>query len=55
MLPGEDRDRRSEGIFTPPSLRGTVVFPGNAGGVNRSSSAYDPERHLLFVNTNRLP
>jgi quinoprotein glucose dehydrogenase len=46
---------RSEGIFTPPSLRGTVVFPGNAGGVNWGSSAYDPGRHLLFMNTNRLP
>ena len=46
---------RSEGIFTPPSPRGTVVFPGNAGGVNWGSSAYDPERHLLFMNTNRLP
>jgi quinoprotein glucose dehydrogenase len=45
---------RSEGIFTPPSLRGTVVFPGNAGGVNWGSSAYDPTRHLLFMNTNRL-
>jgi quinoprotein glucose dehydrogenase len=45
---------RSEGIFTPPSVRGTVVFPGNAGGVNWGSSAYDPVRHLLFVNTNRL-
>src|SRR3569832_1627816 len=25
---------RSEGIFTPPSLRGTVQAPGNVGGVN---------------------
>ena len=46
---------RSEGIFTPPSLQGTIVFPGNVGGVNWGSSAYDPERRLLFVNTNRLP
>jgi quinoprotein glucose dehydrogenase len=46
---------RSDGIFTPPSLRGTVVFPGNAGGVNWGSAAYDPQRHLLFMNTNRLP
>ena len=46
---------RAEGIFTPPSVRGTVVFPGNAGGVNWGSAAYDPERHLLFTNTNRLP
>jgi quinoprotein glucose dehydrogenase len=45
---------RSEGIFTPPSVQGTVVFPGNVGGVNWGSSAYDPTRHLLFVDTNRL-
>ena len=45
---------RSDGIFTPPSLRGTVVFPGSVGGVNWGSSAYDPTRHLLFMNTNRL-
>jgi quinoprotein glucose dehydrogenase len=42
-------------IFTPPSLQGTLVFPGNVGGVNWGSAAYDPQRHLLFVDTNRLP
>jgi quinoprotein glucose dehydrogenase len=45
---------RSEGIFTPPSEKGTVVVPGNVGGVNWGSAAYDPERHLMFANTNRL-
>ncbi len=45
---------RSEGIFTPPSLQGTIVFPGFVGGVNWGSSAYDPERRLLFMNTNRV-
>jgi len=45
---------RSEGIFTPPSLEGTIVYPGNAGGVNWSSSAFDPQRHLLIMNTNHL-
>jgi quinoprotein glucose dehydrogenase len=52
----EDRIQasRSEGIFTPPSLQGTIVFPGNAGGVNWSSSAFDPQRHLLIMNTNHL-
>src|SRR5882757_7091865 len=34
---------RSEGIFTPPSLQGTVVVPGNVGGVNWGSGAYDPK------------
>ena len=42
-------------IFTPPSLQGTLVFPSNVGGVNWGSGAYDPQRHLLFVDTNRLP
>jgi quinoprotein glucose dehydrogenase len=46
---------RSGDIFTPPSLQGTLVFPGNVGGVNWGSAAYDPQRHLLFVDTNRLP
>jgi quinoprotein glucose dehydrogenase len=45
---------RSEGIFTPPSLRGTVIYPGNVGGVNWGSAAYDPQRHVMVVNTNRL-
>jgi quinoprotein glucose dehydrogenase len=45
---------RSEGLFTPPSIRGSVQFPGNVGGVNWGSSAYDPSRHLLVVPTNRL-
>jgi quinoprotein glucose dehydrogenase len=45
---------RWEGIFTPPSLKGTVAFPGNVGGVNWGSAAYDPQRHLMFANTNRL-
>ena len=45
---------RSEGVFTPPSLQGTIVFPGNVGGVNWGSAAYDPQRHILITNTNRL-
>jgi quinoprotein glucose dehydrogenase len=45
---------RSEGIFTPPSLKGSVGYPGNVGGVNWGSAAYDPQSHLMFANTNRL-
>jgi quinoprotein glucose dehydrogenase len=47
-------ESRNEGIFTPPSLKGTVVVPGNVGGVNWGGAAYDPQRHLLIANTNRL-
>jgi len=45
---------RAEGMFTPPSLQGTAVFPGNVGGVNWGSAAYDPLRHVMVANTNRL-
>ncbi len=47
-------ESRWEGIFTPPSLKGSVVVPGNVGGVNWGSASYDSQRHLLFANTNRL-
>ncbi len=45
---------RSEGLFTPPSLEGSLLFPGNVGGVNWSGVSYDFERGLLVVNSNRL-
>jgi quinoprotein glucose dehydrogenase len=45
---------RHEGIFTPPGLRGTVQAPGNVGGVNWGSAAYESQSHLMIVNTNRL-
>jgi quinoprotein glucose dehydrogenase len=46
---------RSEGIFTPPSLEGTIIFPGYAGGTNWGGVSYDPRRGLLIAPTNRLP
>ena len=48
------RAARSEGIFTPPSVKGSIGFPGSVGGVNWGSAAYDPQRHLLVMDTNRL-
>jgi quinoprotein glucose dehydrogenase len=46
---------RNEGIFTPPSIQGTLAVPGNLGGMTWSGSAFDPTQNLLFVNTNNLP
>jgi quinoprotein glucose dehydrogenase len=46
---------RAEGIYTPPSLEGTVAIPGNAGGMNWSGMSFDPVRQLLIANTNNLP
>jgi len=59
----EDRDDcrerlqslRNDGVFTPPSLQGSLVVPGHVGGMNWSGYAYDPEHSLLLVNTNNLP
>ena len=49
------RTLRNEGIFTPPSLQGSLVVPGNVGGMNWSGYAFDPTRNLLVVNVNNLP
>jgi quinoprotein glucose dehydrogenase len=46
---------RNDGLFTPPSLKGTLSLPGNVGGMNWSGYAYDPQNSLLVVNTNNLP
>jgi quinoprotein glucose dehydrogenase len=48
------RTLRNEGIFTPPSLQGTLVMPGNLGGMTWSGYAFDPHHSLLIVNTNNL-
>ncbi len=45
---------RYDGVFTPPSLGGSLVFPGNVGGANWGSGSYDKARGLLFVAANRL-
>jgi quinoprotein glucose dehydrogenase len=46
---------RNDGLFTPPSLQGSLSVPGNVGGMNWSGYAYDAQHSLLLVNTNNLP
>jgi quinoprotein glucose dehydrogenase len=48
------RQQINHGIFTPPSLKGTIVYPGNVGGMNWSGASFDPDRNILVTNTNRL-
>ena len=45
---------RNEGIFTPPSLEGTLVMPSNIGGAHWGGVAIDPARQLAVVPVNRL-
>jgi quinoprotein glucose dehydrogenase len=45
---------RNDGMFTPPTFKGTIAFPGNMGGVNWGGAAWDPVRNILIANTNRV-
>jgi quinoprotein glucose dehydrogenase len=45
---------RNEGIFTPPSQQGTLVVPGNLGGMTWSGYAFDPSHGLLITNINNF-
>jgi quinoprotein glucose dehydrogenase len=45
---------RGQGIFTPPSIQGTLAMPGHLGGMTWSGYAFDPASKLLVVNVNDL-
>jgi quinoprotein glucose dehydrogenase len=44
---------RNEGLYTPPSTQGTVLFPMTGGGVNWGGAAFDPVSQILYANTSR--
>jgi len=46
---------RSDGIFTPPSLQGTLEVPGNIGGTNWGGVSFDRMRRLILVNQTSIP
>lgn len=48
-------DLRYEGPLTPPSERGTLLYPGPGGGMNWGSVAVDERRQLMVVNNMHLP
>lgn len=48
------REVRSGGQFTPPSLQGTIIFPGLDGGGEWGGAGFDPETGLLYVNSNEM-
>ena len=37
------------GLYTPPSLDGTVTLPGWTGGAEWSGAAYDPETSMYYI------
>lgn len=48
------RQLRSGGRFEPPSLQGTVVFPGFDGGAEWGGGAFDPATGWFYVNANEM-
>jgi len=46
---------RYEGTFTPPSLQGTLVFPGNLGMLEWGGIAVDPVRLIAIANPIAIP
>ncbi|MDH5602896.1 MAG: c-type cytochrome, partial [Cyclobacteriaceae bacterium] len=49
------RSLKNEGQFYPPSLEGTVVYPGFSGGGEWGGAGYDPETGILYINSNEVP
>jgi len=48
------RSLRYDGQYTPPSLQGSIVYPGNVGVFNWSGIAVDPRRQAIFTTPNSL-
>jgi len=59
----EDRDACRErmtklvnrGPFTPPTVEGSLIYPGNIGGMNWSGYAFDEKSQTLVTHTLRIP
>jgi quinoprotein glucose dehydrogenase len=45
---------RNDGVFTPPSLEGTLQMPSNIGGAHWGGVAVDPARQIAVVPVNRV-
>ncbi len=46
---------RNDGIFTPPSERGSLMVPGNIGGLQWGGATWDSKNRLLIAPVNRFP
>jgi quinoprotein glucose dehydrogenase len=45
----------NRGLFTPPSAKGSVVYPGALGGANWGSAALDPASSVLYTRVSSMP
>ncbi len=42
-------------LYTPPSLQGTILVPGNIGGASWAGGAYNPLNGMLYIPSITLP
>jgi quinoprotein glucose dehydrogenase len=45
---------RHEGMYTPPSTQGTLIYPFTGGGTNWGGLSFDASHDVVFVNTSSL-
>ncbi|WP_455924250.1 glucose/quinate/shikimate family membrane-bound PQQ-dependent dehydrogenase [Pseudomonas putida] len=45
---------RYEGQYTPPSVQGSIIYPGNVGVFNWGAVSIDPVRQMLFASPNYM-
>ncbi|MET0676675.1 MAG: pyrroloquinoline quinone-dependent dehydrogenase [Bradyrhizobium sp.] len=41
---------RNDGLYTPPSTQGTLLYPMTGGGVNWGGAAFDPIHQIAYAN-----
>jgi quinoprotein glucose dehydrogenase len=42
---------RAQGMYTPPSTKGTIIYPFTGGGSNWGGMAFDEQHDIAYVNT----
>ncbi|NKB35770.1 MAG: PQQ-binding-like beta-propeller repeat protein [Gammaproteobacteria bacterium] len=45
---------KNEGLYTPPSIKGSVLYPSVSGGSNWGGLAFDPESGLVIINSTNI-
>lgn len=45
---------RAEGLYTPPSTQGTILYPFTGGGANWGGLAFDSAHNIAYVNTSSV-
>ena len=49
------KNSRNEGVFTPPSFKGSIELPGHNGGANWGTSAINPAKGTFYIVSKELP